>query len=297
MTNEDPMARASQLSRAAQQPEPFADVLEAAVIFEFEPRSIPLQQFDRLKLVSKLRADYGLRLDASKLGRQADKVRAEFPPNEADALLLTELLDVGDRARFENGMFRFRAGAVDTPVPVKALTIVDERIEAFVQGPSRAGEELIARAAEALWECCAAQRPWDRLEQSVSGKRFVTQTYTDLGFPPTRLLSKSVLEFFDAEGPKGARFFSDMGTLRQAAQAPITPRTHFTTAVFFSRVELTVVIRDPGSELVEECILHWSHHRRSDRASTFAVLSTELPYDRHLDLIRRLRDRMGTAGA
>lgn len=274
-------------------PEYVRAIKQSEVTYTLDPMHLPVANMDVGRLMRLVEEAYGLtlaKLDLAPL--LAGGGQREFAEISS---LTTEQL-VSRILRTRNGEVQFEHGRMPTGphdfVPIIRVVLNGEAVLAAVRGPSHEAELLVQEIAELVWVCSGARRTWAEIEPHVQLKGYGTGTLIDFGSFED-LLHPSLTAFLDRDVVRGKKLGAKASALLATHGFAAPEDSVITWAVD----DLYLVLNrfDQRSGAYYKSRLGFSVITRTGYRSGQVLVSSEMPYDAHIEMIEGLVDALKVA--
>jgi hypothetical protein len=172
-------------------------------------------------------------------------------------------------------------------IPILTVQINFESVHVAVRGISRVAESVAQELVETVSASAGASRSWAGIEPEVQLVGYATRTRVNLSPNAFEaLLSPGFRVFLDEQITGGARYGAHAGAYnaRHGLQPP--PRAQLTAAL--DDVVLLLTLFDPDTGNSNQARLGFSVMTRSDYGSGIVSVSSQLPYELHIEMIGAL---------
>lgn len=274
-------------------PDVIKSIHRAEVAYTIEPRWLPLPYVDVERLIARLKVVFGLSLD----GPDISPLVPELPREELIALSPFDAVGRLFRSRnclvvFRNG--RFATGRDDF-VPILSVRMTREQILVAVEGVGEVAELVVAEIVELLWECAGAPKRWDAIKPNVQLIGYATATYVDLGLEFETLLSPAVRKFMNDNVTDGERYADHVGDYLAHDDFGPPPGSFLRWAA--EEIDFVLFRFDTRNGRRQQTALKFSVANRSSYGSGRLLVSSELPFHKHVACVAELAEALRAQGA
>lgn len=252
----------------------------ATVAFNIEPEAIPIKTLRPNVVISKIAEEYSSRLNMSSI---LALIPPDARPNLSEEAALAISLANDRSVVFEGGWLRL--DTLDRVTPIAQFGFGEQNLSAAVSGSTEEAEYLCKRMLLLLWHSAEIERKWSEFEELVEITSYRTSTVVDMGLPLSNLLHPSLTDFLKSEVEEPGTFGSEMGTFaskkERVSSDPI--------AVAHCReIDIRVSLFDGVSGDHEECLVNILLHSRTDANRSRVKFMTELPSQKHREMVTAL---------
>ena len=268
-------------------PEFVRTIESTTVIYTVDPDILPFALIEPAQLVALANKRFNLKFrhpqyDArllENLGFDSTKMTEEG--------LLKFLLEVPrPEIRFQSG--RYPTGP-DTFVFIEELVFARETIAARVKGITEVAQLVIAEAFAIFWEAAGPAKRWDDrdTQQNVQLVSFQSVTNIDLGVTAEHLINPRLREFLDEGISKPGGIGTSM--LAFSAYDRFQPNPNAVASWSFDQLVLNVHVFDTSCGRTNTAKIDLDTTSKGDRGRGVVELTTELPFDSHIELAEQIR--------
>jgi hypothetical protein len=284
-------ARRERVIEAVPSPQPpWLESIDAGEItYIFRARALPFRQMDPQAFTQALREAYGLtlgRLDLSPLLTQ-------IPREELARLSEREMLE--HLVRTEGGQLTLTNGKFTQRNDFYAINIVNidfESIQVQVAGPTVVAEAVAQDVAEMVWAAVGVTKQWPAIESNLMLIGYGTSTRVNLPGGSHLLLNPGLWAFLQGNLNEGPAFAKDLAAT--PAPAPGAAQTDQVVGVpTLDSVEIRIGILNLTTGSEEPASLEFDVRARSDHGSGRVRVTTQLAYERHVELLGALVEALG----
>lgn len=272
--------RLAQPSLSKSLPEWILEIGLTEALYTLSPRVLPLKQISFAALADILKRRYNVRFKRPDLG--------PFVPADVtdDQIGQSILASADPELTFTDGRF---PRTTNDFVVIRRIQINDESILAGVQGTGEVADLIVAEVAEAIWGSAGVTKDWSSIEPSVQLKAYGSGTIVDLGWPFEDMLSEGLRGFVQERITSDGGFANSMGRL--SARHQFLPNGDFTSLATLSEVTLKVHLFDRKTGRPDSARLHFSVSTKDTEGTGIVLVSSELPFADHVQLLSELRSR------
>ena len=281
--------RREEVTLKAKQPLPefLRSIESTTVYYTVDPDILPFSLVDPLKLATLLGQRFGLRFKPPQFDLKRLETLGIDPTKTTEEGLLRYMLQ-GDSPTIAFNQGRYPTGP-DSFVLIEELAFSREIIAAKVKGITEVAQQVIAEAFAIFWESAGAGRRWDstKTQDRVYLVSFSSVTMIDLGERAELLVCAPVRNVMNREIGKSQGL--GVAMLPFSAYDNFAPNPNAIASWSFQRLVLNVHVFDPPSGRTITAQLDVDTKATGDRGRGVVELSTELPFDLHVDIARTIR--------
>lgn len=263
-------------------------IRRSEVAFTIDPVMLPYSQMDFTLFRESLARAYNSKFKLPDLShlQKALGTKSLLAITEDQAAQL--LLGLNDPTLiFENGRFPVSRNEV---VTIPTIRLDDESVHVAVEGVSKIAELVVAEVVEAVWASTGVEKRWDEVKQHIQLVKYGTATKVDLGFPAERFLHPTLRRFFDEHVIGGQKFAAAMGAL--SARDSFGPSPSAEAIYNLDELHVNFHRFDSLTGRYERTALRFSTVTKDDARTGVVVISSQLPFDQHVDCLIQLVEVM-----
>lgn len=256
-------------------------------LYTFRPVALPYRLMDPHAFVEALRDAFGLVLGKLDLAPLLATISREelVRLNERDLLgHLTR--SIGGRLTFTTGRFAQR----DEFYAIPFVWVNFERIHVQVTGPTVVAETVARDIAEMMWAAVGVTKQWPAIEPRLINVKLGTATRITLPAGADSLLNPRLWKFLQDNLNDETKFARDFGAI------PAPGRGEQSKVVAVPNVDniiISIGVLDLISGYQEDASLTFDVTARSDHGRGRVLVSSDLGYERHMELLGHLIDSLG----
>lgn len=274
-------------------PDWLLDVAQSEVRYTIRHRYMPLTQVSFPDFKNLLYAHYNVKFKKPDLVPFHDKIPGVLGMTEDDLGSLV-LRSRNPLLGFEEGRFHVSR---DDFIIIKSITITEESIYVVVSGVSQVAELVAKEVGEFIWASTGVQKRWEDIEKGVDLVGYGTGTIVDFGFSSSEFLSDSFRSFVREQVLGGAHFASSMRSY--SPKLGVNAGNRVQSIYTLEKLDLLFHHFDSLSGRTESTTFFLSPTDRSSKGSGVLLVASELPFDKHIDcvgsMIERMRGQVGAA--
>jgi hypothetical protein len=257
------------------------EIASCEVAFTLHPRALPYKNISFEALRSMLEQEYGLHFKLPDLDTLAPLLQGK--PASLSGFDIGEMLlkQSDPELTFEDGLMRLPDGKAIT---IERILLRGELVLAKVVGPTQAAEHLICEIVPLMWALAGVRRTWEEAKVNHQVVRYGTGTKIRLSDGGRPLLSKAFLGLLESwVKPSGLALQMGARTQVNDWMPPAEASVSFTLEdlnILFQRVGMV------GG--AETCQLRVTVVGRHERGTGNVLVSSELPFPEHLELVSSL---------
>jgi hypothetical protein len=254
---------------------------QSEILYTFRPLAMPYSTVDPVALSAKLEDIYGLRLARLDLSPLLNKMSKDQVLHLETSEALKAIVRAPEsQLRWEDGRFPLRNDFVG----IRGVSINFESILVVVAGVSEVAEVVAQEIVELMWRLSGAKKAWQDVQQGLMLTGYGTATRVDLGFASESLLAREFTDFLRDKLENGPSYARYMG--RQA-----TPDEQSVVAVSgLDELHMKVSRFDPSAGNSSTSMVRFSVTARSDFRRGRMLVTTEMPFDKHMDFLGEIFD-------
>jgi hypothetical protein len=249
--------------------------------------ALPINQIDPQLFIEALRDAYGLvlgKLDLSPL-------LARMTREELGGLAERDILD--QIVRTPRGQLKLTNGRFSQRNDFYAINFVRLSFEAVmvqVSGPTVIAETVARDVAEMVWAAVGVTKQWPAIEPDLMLIRYGTSTRIDLPGGSHRLLNPALWKFLQDNLDQSSVFATDLAGV---PQVPGRPPSRVVAVPSFDSLEVRIGILNMATGHDTSASLKFQVTARSDHGSGRVLVTSQLPYEQHIELLGQLLAGLG----
>lgn len=263
-------------------PDYLFEVRRTEVRYVFPVRLLPFAQASFAKLNTRLLETLHLRF--KRPTSDDPGLTALFRDLSDDQL--GQMLVGGEHPHLEwrNGVFPYRSADF---VLIHNVSIGWEHVFAGVAGPGEVAEAVCAEVFESLRYAADLPKAWEEIKSQALSITHGSSTLVDIGAPPTKLLSDVYRRFLDEKIIGGPRLASYMDGLTNVSG--FKPSSKMKTIYSVDELHIKLHHFDEQTGKSGESLLTIGIPARSYHGTSRVLVSTQLPFDKHMECVEMLR--------
>jgi hypothetical protein len=267
---------------AAPQPEWLESIQAGEITYTFRPSALPFRQMDPQAFIHALKDAYRLTVDRLDLSPLLEQITIQ----ELGHLDEREVLDHLVRAprgslRLSTGKFAQRSEFY----PIKFVTVDFESISVQIAGPTVIAETIARDVAEMMWAAVGVTKQWPAIEPALMLIAYGTTTRVLLPDNSNLLLNPGLRNFLETSLNQGPTFARDFA----GKPAPSgEPRGAIHAVPCFDSLSIRIGVLNLATGYDAEASLDFDVSATSDHGSGRVMVTSQLPYERHVALLDKL---------
>jgi hypothetical protein len=248
----------------------------AHVSISISPAAIPFQNLRDTDVLQQIYDTFRSRFDPSTIKLPQGTTHL----SESD--LFFYLIQQKQPIYFRGGFINF---GEDSIVPISTLVFSDQSLSAEVYGTTKQAEFICKKLAEILWRSAGRERKWSEISNLVDIVSYSTSVIVKLKHPMKEFLSDKFQDFLRIDIESESGYGREMGALGQQKFSNGSGNSVVTS---LRQLELDVSVFDRTSGRQESCRIEIIPHSSHDHNKGRIKAMSELPYDRHVEMLTRL---------
>jgi hypothetical protein len=267
---------------------PWLESIEVSEItYFFRVPSIPFRQMDPQAFIEALRDAYGLilgKLDPSPLLREMPR---EELARLSDREIFERLVRAGGAITLTNGKFTQR----NDFYAINFVRVNYESVMVQVGGPTIVAAIVAQDVAETIWAAVGVNKQWPAIEPGLMLIGYGTSTSVSLPAGSHFLLNPKLWNFLNGNLNEGLAFARDL----RAKPAPGgAPPVRIIGVPSFESLDIRIGILNLITGYDSPASLKFRVATVGERGGGRVLVTSQLAYERHLELLGRLFDSLGT---
>jgi len=261
----------------------------ARVDLSVEPVAIPLESIDLTTVIRLMQQELGSRLDKKRLLSRIPS-ELQVPGEISTDEIVRSIVDGGAVLPFMGGILRLPA--VGRRTTINQIGIGSQQVSSLVAGTTDEALYVAQRACLLLWAAAGVEMTWDEFSKNVGAMSFSCETDVELGFSLVDLCSPAMRAFLDEDISGANGFGKEMGLRPSDSTYAAEQKAGLRAVHWCNQLEIGITLHDGVSGRSEECKMFLSVHERSKANRGWLKIVSELPSEKHVQLVQALIRRV-----